>query len=68
MESIDLLTLFKKGEDLQNRMRIIFKKNNLQNSEIQFLPEEDFETWKNLHEESVILTKKISSYVKKDEE
>lgn len=67
MESIDLLTLFKKGEDLQNKMRIIFKKNNLLNSEIQFLPKEDFEIWKNLHEESVILTKKISSHVEKNQ-
>lgn len=66
MESIDLITLFKKGEDLQNKMRNIFKKNNLHNSEIQFLPKEDFEIWKDLHEESVFLTKIISSQVKKN--
>jgi len=66
LESIDLLNLFRKGEDLQNKMRIIFKKNNLENSEIQFLPKDDFERWKNLHEESVILTKKISFHVEKN--
>lgn len=63
MESIDLITLFKKGEELQGKMRSIFKKNNLDNSELQFLPKEDFEIWKILHEESVALTKKISCHI-----
>jgi hypothetical protein len=59
----ELEELFKQGESLQEKMRVLFNKNNLPTSELRLLPKEDFEEWKKLHEESNILTKKISLIV-----
>lgn len=54
----ELEELFKDGENIQAQMRLLFKKNNLPSADLQFLPKEDFEEWKRLHEESNVLTKK----------
>lgn len=62
----ELEELFKQGQSLQDKMRLLFNKNNLPTSELKLLPKEDFEEWKKLHEESNILTKKISSLVSRN--
>lgn len=57
--------LFKEGESLQAQMRALFDKNNLPSAHLEFLPKEDFEEWKKLHEESNILTNKICLIINK---
>lgn len=57
--------LFKRGEDLQAQMRVLFDKNNLPSAHLEFLPKEDFEEWKKLREESDILTKEICLIINK---
>ncbi len=57
--------LFKEGESLQAQMRALFDKNNLPSAHLEFLPKEDYETWKELHEKSNVLTKEICLIINK---
>ncbi len=57
--------LFKEGESLQAQMRALFDKNNLPRAHLEFLPKEDYETWKELHEKSNVLTKEICLIINK---
>ena len=59
----ELLKLFKEGEELQSKMREIFKENELEISDLRYLPKDDFELWLGFYEQSIVLTKKISFMV-----
>lgn len=63
MEKDNIEILFRKGAALQEEMSSIFKRNNLNNTQLKYLPEKEFELWMNLHNESIILTKKISKII-----
>lgn len=63
LENENIEILFRKAASLQEEMREIFKRNNLKNTQLKYLPKKDFELWINLHHESVILTKKISKII-----
>ena len=43
----------------------LFDKNNLPSAHLEFLPKEDYETWKELHEKSNVLTKEICLIINK---
>lgn len=63
MEKDNIEILFRKGAALQEEMSSIFKRNNLNNTQLKYLPKKEFELWMNLHNESIILTKKISKII-----
>lgn len=66
MDDKNIFKLLKKGEKLQDRMRKVLRKNNLENFQIEYLPKDDFEEWKALYEQSIILTKEISSLIENE--
>ncbi|MBZ4037833.1 hypothetical protein K6T82_23955 [Flavobacterium sp. 17A] len=59
----DLEILFRKAASLQEEMRLIFKRNNLKSTQLKYLSKAEFDQWMNLHNESIILTKKISKLI-----
>jgi hypothetical protein len=63
LENDNIEILIRKGAALQEEMRIIFKRNNLKNTQLKYLPKKEFDLWMNLHNESIILTKKISKII-----
>lgn len=63
MENKNIEILFRKAVSLQEEMREIFKRNNLKNTQLKYLPKKEFELWINLHNQSVILTKQISKII-----
>jgi len=63
LENKNIEILFRKAASLQEEMREIFKRNDLKNTQLKYLPKKEFELWIKLHNESVILTKKISKII-----
>lgn len=60
-----LKKLFKRGEALQQQMRILFVENKIEIGKVEFLPKKEFKKWKNLYEKSNLISKEIAALLKK---
>lgn len=60
-----LKKLFKKGESLQQQMRVLFIQNKIEVGKVEFLPKKEFKKWKNLYEKSNLISKEIAGIIEK---
>ncbi len=61
-----LKKLFRQGESLQQKMRILFIQNKIEVGKVEFLPKKEFKKWKFLYEKSNLISKEIAGIIEKN--
>ena len=61
-----LKKLFRQGEILQLKMRVLFIKNKIEVGKVEFLPKKEFKKWKLLYEKSNLISKEIAGIIEKN--
>lgn len=61
-----LKKLFRQGESLQQKMRVLFIQNKIEVGKVEFLPKKEFKKWKFLYEKSNLISKEIAGIIEKN--
>ncbi len=59
-----LKKLFRQGESLQQKMRVLFIQNKTEVGKVEFLPKKEFQKWRILYEKSNLISKEIAGIIK----